>query len=319
MHLYSRGANNFLKTGKTCEAVRAGKTLIKMVQFSNTIETAVANHSEAIEAIDHFKNGAISESQTKRPLLFTAITTLCFIVVVLFAATGCNKLEKPNVEEPAVENPDGDVIFAKVDRPSRFSDVVEVKLVINDNVGGYIELARGDWKDDGFTIVLPKTLNPNKLYSLINKNDINSGIAPTITNTSSTLNISNRNVKVVNADFLAFDKDGNQVTYFFLSEIDEDGNRIPSGISYFTYVDADVNISGYSEREVLDYLCGDITWIGEPIKSVLWKETNVYSVEWKEGWNVWRFTGEANCLEETRKKEWSNIPMSKLIWSSNKW
>jgi len=309
LHLYSRGANNFLKTGKTCEAVRAGKTLIKMVQFSNTIETAVANHSEAIEAIDHFKNGAISESQTKRPLLFTAITTLCFIVVVLFAATGCNKLE----------NPDGDVIYAKVENPSRFSDVVEVKLVIYDNVDGrYIELARGDWKDDGFTIVLPKTLNSNKLYPLINNKDINSGIAPTITNTSSTMTISNRNIKVANVDFLAFDKDGNQVTYFFLAEIDEDGNRTPSGITNFTYVDADVNISGYSEKEVLDYPCGNITWVDMPIASVLWKVTNVYSIEWKKGWNIWRFTGEINCLEETRKEEWSIIPMSRLIWSSNK-
>ena len=289
-----------------------------MVKFSNSIETAVANHSGAMEARDHFKNGASSKSLMSRGNNTIKMKSISlFMIAVTLAASavfsGCN------IESKDVENPDGDMIYAKLENPSRFSDVVEVKLVINDNVGGYIELARGDWKDDGFTIVLPKTLNPNKLYSLINKNDINSGIAPTITNTSSTLNISNRNVKVVNADFLAFDKDGNQVTYFFLSEIDEDGNRIPSGISYFTYVDADVNISGYSEREVLDYLCGDITWIGEPIKSVLWKVTNVYSVEWKEGWNVWRFTGEANCLEETRKKEWSNIPMSKLIWSSNKW
>ena len=263
---------------------------------------------------NHFKNRTISKSQTKRPLWLTATTTLCFIVVVLFATTGCNKLEKP-----AVENPDGDVIYAKVENPSRFNDVVEVKLVIFDNVGRHIELARGDWKDDGFTIVIPKTLNPSKLYALINNNDINSGIAPTITNTSSTMTISNRNVKVANADFLAFDKDGNLVTYFFLSEIDEDGNRAPSGITYFTYVDADVNISGYSEREVLDYPCGDITWVGEPIKSVLWKETNVYSIEWKKGWNIWRLTGEANCLEETRKEEWSIIPMNRLIWSSNKW
>ena len=272
----------------------------------------------AMETRGHFKNGAISESQTKRPLWFTAITTLCFIVVVFFVTTGCKKFENPDIEELAFQNPYGDVIYAKVENPSRFSDVVEVKLVIFDNVGRYIELAHGDWKDDGFTMTLPKTLNSNKLYALIN-NDINSGIAPTITNTSSTMTVSNRNVKVVNADFLAFDKDGNQVTYFFLSEIDEDGNRSPNGVTYFTYVDSDVNISGYSEREVLDYPCGDITWVGEPIKSVLWKETNVYSIEWKKGWNVWRFTGEINCLEETKKEEWSIIPMSRLVWSSNKW
>jgi hypothetical protein len=282
-----------------------------MVQYSNL--------ERIMEARNHFKNRAISESKTKRSLWFTAIATLCFIVGVLFAATGCDKFEKPDVEEPAVENPDGNVVYAKVENPSRFSDVVEVKLVIYDNVGGHIELARGDWKDDGFTIVLPKMLNPNNLHALINNNDINSGIAPTITNTSSTMTISNKNVKVGNADFLAIDKDGNQVTNFFLSEIDEDGNKVPSGITYFTYVDTNVTIYGHSEREVLGYPCGDIHWVDKPIASVLWKETNVYSIEWKKGWNVWRLTGGANCLEETRKEEWSTIPINKLVWASNKW
>jgi len=257
--------------------------------------------------------------RTKRPLWLTAMTTLCFIMVVLLVVIGCDKLETLDVEGPIVLNPDGEVIHAKIENPSRFSDVVEVKLVIYDNVGKQIELAKGDWKDDGFTIVLPKTLNPNKLFSLINNDDINSGITPTITNTSSTMTISNRNAKVVNASFLAFDKDGNQVTYFFLSEIDKDGNRVPSGITYFTYADADVNISGYSERKVLGYPCGDIHWVSTPIKSVVWKETYVYSIEWKKGWNVWRLTGVANCSKETRKEEWSTIPMSKLIWFSNKW
>jgi len=256
------------------------------------------------------------ETVFKKTLWLTVTTTLC--LVFLFAVTGCDKLENPAFEEPAIENPDGDVLYAKVDRPSRFSDVVEVKLVIYDNVGRQIELARGDWKDDGFRIVLPKTLNPNNLHTLINNNDTNSGVAPTIINTPATMTISNRNVKVVNADFLAFDKDGNQVTYFFLSEIDENGNLSPSGITYFTYVESDVTISGYREREVLGYPCGDIHWIDEPIASVLWKETYVYSTEWTKGWNVWRLTGGANCLEETRKEEWTTISMSKLRWSSNR-
>jgi len=252
----------------------------------------------------------------KKTLWFT-VTTLC--LVFLFAVIGCDKLEKTDGGESAVEDPNGDVLYAKVDRPSRFSDVVEVKLVIYDDAGKQIELNRGKWEGDGFRIVLPKTLNSNSLHTLINNNDINSGVAPTIINTPPTMTISNKNVKVANASFLAFDKDGNQVTYFFLSEIDENGNLNPSGIIYFTYVDSDVTIFGYSEREVLGFPCGNIHWIDEPIASVLWKETNVYSTEWTKGWNVWRLTGGANCLEETRKEEWTTISMSKLRWFSNKW
>ena len=287
-----------------------------MIQYSNFDKVMEARDQFTCASRSASKNEATSKSQTKKPLWFTAITTLCFIVVT---AAGCSKLENPDGEKP-VENPDGDLVYAKVDRPSRFNDVVEIKLVIYDNIGKQIELARGDWKGDGFEIVLPKSLNPNNLHALINKNDINGGIAPTISNTSSSMTISNRNVKVANADFLAFDKDGNQVTYFFLAEIDENGNRIPSGITYFTYVGSDVKIHGYSEREVLGYPCGDIHWVGTPPPPfVLWKETNVYSIEWKKGWNVWRLTGGANCLEKTRTEEWSTIPMSRLIWSSNKW
>jgi len=37
-----------------------------MVQFSNSIETAVANRSEAMESRDHFKNGASSKSHMSR-------------------------------------------------------------------------------------------------------------------------------------------------------------------------------------------------------------------------------------------------------------
>ena len=37
-----------------------------MVQFSKTIETAVANYCGAMESRDHFKNGANLKSQMNR-------------------------------------------------------------------------------------------------------------------------------------------------------------------------------------------------------------------------------------------------------------
>ena len=42
------------------------KTLKRMVQFSRSIETEVANHSGAMEVRDHFKNGASSKSLMSR-------------------------------------------------------------------------------------------------------------------------------------------------------------------------------------------------------------------------------------------------------------
>jgi len=60
-----------------------------MVQFSNSIEIEVANHSEAMESRDHFKNGSISKSQKSR------ITLLSYVLVVVFAISAtfmsCNK------------------------------------------------------------------------------------------------------------------------------------------------------------------------------------------------------------------------------------
>ena len=246
----------------------------------------------------------------KTTLKNPAIITLCFVIIALFAVTGCDSVEKP-----VVENPDGYVLYAQVRNPSRFSDVAVVKLVIWDRTGRKVELARGDWKGDGFRIVLPKTLNPNRLHTLINNNDINRGFAPTMVSAPSTITISNKNVRVVNASFLAFDRAGNQITYFFLSKVDENGNISPGGITYFTYVDSDVSIFGYNKREVLGY--PNYHWIDTPTP-VLFQKTSTYSIEWEKGWNVWRFTGGTDFLNRAKREEWTTIPMSKLIWNSNK-
>ena len=50
-----------------------------MVQFSNSIETAVANQSESMESRDHFKNGASLKSHTSRGNIIHSITALIFL------------------------------------------------------------------------------------------------------------------------------------------------------------------------------------------------------------------------------------------------
>jgi len=52
-----------------------------MVHFSNSIEKALANRSEAMEAGDHFKNGASSKSLTSR------INFIIFVCLIFFGAS----------------------------------------------------------------------------------------------------------------------------------------------------------------------------------------------------------------------------------------
>ena len=63
-----------------------------MLQFSDlTIETAVANQSEAMETRDHFKNGASSKSQMSRRnfhLFFTVLVAIMFSMVACGGGSG---------------------------------------------------------------------------------------------------------------------------------------------------------------------------------------------------------------------------------------
>ena len=290
----------------------------------------------------------------KKSFWFTAITILCFIVVTSFLATGCDKPENPNdtlektnnkpenpdeVEtnsenpdeaetnsenpdevETNSENPDEvetnivTKIEAKVENASKYSNVVAVVLKGYDrSTDKNIELARGDWKDGGFIIVLPKTVYPNYYHALIN----NDREYMTIIDPPSTVSISNKNVKVFHARFFGVDKDDNMVTRFYPLKIDKNGYAQDA---FLTYVDSDVTISGYTERE------GTFTYTEYDnarfemlhIQHIWWKKiTTTYSIKWKKGWNVWFFSRSGNTqTPSTATEKWASTPVSKLKWYS---
>jgi len=232
---------------------------------------------------------------------------LCLFVVLailVFIAPNCDNGMSPKDNDNELR------IYAKVENAPEYSDVVEVKLVtVTSGV-----VARGEWKGDGFTIVLPKTLGLNHLHTLIN----NKASTITIINTPSTLTMSNKNVNVVTANFVGVDKDGNEVTYFFPFEIDKDGNARGA---FYTYVDSDVTISGYTEREGIVYTEYDEELFRGMILMRIWwpKITTTYSVNWKVGWNIWELSriypaGGIGTVTE----EWSSTPFNELKWYGGK-
>lgn len=224
--------------------------------------------------------------------------TLCLVVVTLFAAVGCDKHEKLNENEL--------YFYAKVESASQYSNVVEVKLMVYDrsiyddsNFYEYVELASGDWKKDGFTIVLPKTLAPNYLRAFTHV-----GWMPqTIIDTSSTITNSNRNLKVGDIEFWGVDKDGHKICHFFPAKTNEDGNDRET---FFIYVDSDVVISGCSE--------GEIRITPQHDEDRIMKITTIYSIEWKKGWNALVRSGFVSTLEGTMKEKLSSTPIDSLKW-----
>ena len=154
------------------------------------------------------------------------ITEIILLASILLMIVGCKKENNDN-NFPSLDC--GEVSF--IENYSMNIPMGYDRIIDRD-----IELARGDWKDDGFTIELPKTLDPNYLHALINNNRV----YMTIINPPSTVSISNKNVKVGNVAFWGVDKDGNVVTRFYPIEIDSDGNGQDA---YYTYVDSDVTIS----------------------------------------------------------------------------
>jgi len=206
------------------------------------------------------------------------------------------------------EAEDGLYLYAEVENASKYSNIVEVKLMMCDDNGKQIELASGEWKSDGFTMALPKTVNPKYFHPLINNNWL-----PIITNMPPTMSISNRNVKVGDANFWGVDRDGNVVTHFFPLEVDKDGNI---NDAFCVYVNSDVTISGYTERE------GTFTFTKHDkerfsgIDLVLpWlKITTIYSIMSKKGWNVWCLS-RFYYLEQGRSTEkWTTTPAGNLKW-----
>jgi hypothetical protein len=239
------------------------------------------------------------------------IFLLSIIAVLAFAVMGCDNggsLVKSGGDTPEGGNPQpcgGLLIYAQVENASEFNNIVEVRLII----GGAV-VARGDWKGDGFTIILPKTLDPNHLHTLIDSPSLTMAIP----STPSILTISNKNVNVVTPNFAGVDKNDNVVSYFFPFKIDKDGNARGA---FYTYVDSNLTIFGYTEREGVIYTEYDIELFrGTDIMRVWWnKITTTYSVEWKAGWNVWGLSrvypsGGIGIVTE----EWSSTPFSELRW-----
>ena len=94
-----------------------------MVQFSNSIETAVANHSEAKEASDHFKNGASSKSHTSRGI-FLQIIAMMFVLPFLLLSCGKNEMDDNSViDDFRVQN----VLYAKGSKLKNISYVESIK------------------------------------------------------------------------------------------------------------------------------------------------------------------------------------------------
>ena len=192
----------------------------------------------------------------KKPLTFKALKTLCFIVVSLLVTSSCSK-EKPEEEEEIVYYDyffDGKKIEAKVHNASKFKNIVEVVILLYDGINKRLIARGGIWNDDGFTILLPETVNQNFLVPILQ-----SRISPYFFGypPCPEVTFSNLDVNVFDLwDISGVDKDGIVLAHF--------SPRGYRSLPFYTYVDSDVNIYGTLRRT---------SWIDS------------YSVQWKKGWN----------------------------------
>ena len=221
-----------------------------------------------------------------------------FLLAMAMAIAGCIGCSEMN---SGYDNVDG-FFYAKVENASKYTNVVEVKLMVHDrSINKYVKLAHFDWKNGGFTIELPETLDPNYFDTLIRGD-----MWPTrIVNMTPNISISNENVKVSDVYFVGVDKYGNVIATFSPVNIVEDGYTE----AIFTYVDSDVTISGYTYGEGHAYpACPECpSWF---------VETTTYSVEWEKGWNIWFFS-RSNTIEGhviIYTEQWSNTSVSGLKW-----
>jgi hypothetical protein len=208
-------------------------------------------------------------------------------------------------------------LCVKVENASEYNDVVEVKLMVFEKYdttkspgGGSfitthrIEVARGEWKNGGFTIELPKTLAPNHLRPFIGEVGVNN---PTNILVHPTTIISNQNVRIADAYFVGVDKGGNAIAIFSPVNMIDKYNYVET---FFTFVDSDATISGYTKREGHAHpACPDCpSWF---------EQTTNYLIEWKKGWNVWNIstshTTTGNIAITT--KQWSTKSVNELRWS----
>ena len=201
-------------------------------------------------------------------------------------------------------------IDAKVENAEKFNGIVSVKLMVYDlSIDAYTELARGDWKDGGFTIEFPKTLDSRHLQV----SEYNRGLLEPIADPSLTISVDNRNAKAGTARFFGVDKDGNFVTSFYPVKINEDGK---ADEAFYSFVDREVTLVGHDAKEAMqDFEVNGVILIA------LVKTSTTYFVKLNKGWNTW-WLSSIRCEQEfSYTNKWSTSPISKLKWYSfeDKW
>lgn len=231
------------------------------------------------------------------------ITVMCVVLVCY----SCNNDEMNDIQQEYEKE-----VYAKVENASEFNNVVTVKLMVwSYNTHRYEELARCDWNGGRFTIGFPRIVDSIYLISPIHE----SWIAP-----QPTVIISDDNIKIADACFVGIDKYGYEVAKFSPIRIDVNyyftENEIGDGLKYadteafYTFVDSDVIISGYTAGQG-NYLLPE----GSLSPGSFIQITN-YSIKWKKGWNTWFFskshTREGGTMIET--EQWSTTPIDGLKW-----
>jgi len=242
----------------------------------------------------------------KKILKFTALSA--FLLVLAGGLSSCSACGNIN---PARDNPlfchnelssvniafdDGvGKLTIKVKDLSDFDRIVGIELMVFDG-SAYrnVEIARGDWINNGFTVTLPKTLDSNFLRPLLNHSDWLPSIHPEV---PPTMSISNENVRIGIVSFRAI---GNTMPFFPLfCKIDKNG--IAHNV-HLIYVDSDVTISGYRETSMAqDEACE----CGQKTMWILWDVAINYSIDWRRGWNVWYFSTSRSGAERKITEHWS--------------
>ena len=199
---------------------------------------------------------------------------LNFIVIAfIITLTACEKNQ---------ETLSGSVseINAFVLEGNEYNDRIDVvKLLVNSerrydaanekNVWEGVEVAKSDYRNGSFSIKLPDDIS--------NLNPFDIALPPKI-------NISNKNVSYSNSNLIAYNKDGEQVGYFYYVCYKEEMMEAESGLCYFN---------------------NDFTITGTDTETDEWGTTYIiYDCNFKKGWNFiyWhgnRPDGKGNRIDKT--------------------
>ena len=199
------------------------------------INEVAANQSSAMDARDHFKNGADLKSQTSRG---NFLRKSCFALLAAgIVFSGCDK-DDENGDKLETSVFDG-IITASVENGSAYNSTVSRVAAIEEN--SVEEIAAGMYANGGFTLTLPSTPNGNFLY----------GIEETFGNESD-IKYSNKNAKIsVVVIFEAYDKDDEYVGEFYCGKFDATTEIDVN----FIYADRDVTVTGSvgEKDDTMDY------------------------------------------------------------------